>query len=1281
MMSSKFLNHFFASSNIQFSFFSKIIAVALIVLTCSTSNAQLIVTAHQTAEELVKNLVGPGVTTLNPVISCPSSANGIFTVTKSNINIKGGIILCTGNANSAVGPASVLADVSNSSRGDEDLTKLSGQPTYDACKLEFDFIPTGETVKFRYVFGSEEYPSFACTQYNDVFAFFISGPGYSAQKNIALIPGTDIPVAINSTAGIVGTSGGNLSICESMGRGSPFKEYYVNNNDGTTITYNGFTKVFTAVAAVKPCATYHLKLAIADAKDHQYDSGVFIEEGSLSSNSLSVSTRDNLQVPVPYCVKGCKNGIFEFKRKYPTSLPLTIHYNIKGTAVNGKDYKNIPDSITIPAYDTVATRTIMPLMVASSEPKTIQLYIYDPFSCNIGKYYADSAKLAIYDSLFVQVNSPDTLICNGARIHILTTGDESLAYSWSPSSGLNSADAKSPITTPTGSITYRLTASLLSSICPPVHAQARLNMPGMTLELKGNMPCPGGTLQILAGNIKGAKYQWTGPNGFTSSEQNVSISNMSVQDTGVYTLSVAMGGCKTSGKYHVSTGKEPIISIQPKPVTICSGSNANFSVHGSGSNVSYQWQAKAGYGFANISNSETYSGTKNNSLNINGTTMIMNGYTYKCIITGPCSSVSSDAAMLTVNDVPIITEQSPSKTACAGKSTTFYVNAKGNNIKYQWQISNGGEFSVIKNSSAYANVNTNTLLITNVSGSMNNYRFRCLISGDCMPSMTSNPDTINVTIPTIINRHPANMSVCAGSDATFSISAAGTKINYQWMVNAGSGFTNIKDGGPYSGSQTNTLQIMSVTKEMNTYQYQCIVSGNCETSVTSNIGRLAVNTNPTIVMVPNDHSICVSGHTIFSTAGSGGNLSYQWYVNAGSGFIPISNNVIYNGALSNTLTVTRALASMSGYKYQCHISGPCGEPIKTSIVSLRVDSMPVITTQPVNSSVCGGNSTSFAVSAVGGSDLSYQWQYSQGASYVNLADDENYSGALSGNLSVKNINTTMNGYLYKCIISSTCSTPVTSRPAMLTTNGMPTITKQPVNTKFCMGGTVNFSLSASGSNLSYQWQADTGAGFNDIQNKGNYNGAYTNSISIKGATSAMSGYKFRCMVSGDCKPGAISNTATLTVNTWPSIKAKGNVLSAGDYKSYQWYFNNSPIPGATSPTYTATKSGAYSVFITDDNGCIDLSSQYIVNSTGTDTATTTKEYINIYPNPATSIVHFDAPMKVNVSISNSHGKVVMHKDNAKAMDITKLQNGVYIIQVYDEKKKLIKTDKLLKSSW
>ncbi|RYZ47880.1 MAG: hypothetical protein EOP49_20095, partial [Sphingobacteriales bacterium] len=254
-------------------------------------HAQIDVVDNQTAQALAQTLVGQGVIMTNPTLNCPTQANGKFTVTASNLGLDSGIVLTSGRANTlggltgANGAPGMTASNTNSVAGDAQLTTLINSntggsiQTFDACILEFDFVPAGDTVKFDYVFGSDEYTTYNCS-INDVFGFFISGPGLTGSQNIALIPGTaNTMVGISTVNNGQGAGQGNPCFLNTFGNG-PYTQYYIDNTaTSTTVVYNGMTQIFQAIKGVIPCETYHLKLAIADASDGILDSGVFLKAG------------------------------------------------------------------------------------------------------------------------------------------------------------------------------------------------------------------------------------------------------------------------------------------------------------------------------------------------------------------------------------------------------------------------------------------------------------------------------------------------------------------------------------------------------------------------------------------------------------------------------------------------------------------------------------------------------------------------------------------------------------------------------------------------------------------------------------------------------------------------------------------------------------------------------------------------------------------------------------------------------------------------------------------
>jgi len=250
----------------------KKVFLLVVFFTFHLAQSQLIVNSSNfTPAQLVQNvLLGGGVTVSNITFNGSSTAANIVqnkvgkfsNGNTTNIGLTNGIILATGNSQVAIGPNndSNSSQPSTISPGDPDLGLLTTNTISNKTIIEFDFIPNGNNLQFKFVFASEEYPEFVNSSFNDVFGFFLSGPGISGpysnnSKNIALIPGTtpSIPITINN----LNNGAANNGPCENCA-------YYVNNGTGSTplvntsIQYDGFTTVIAAVSGVQCGQTYHI---------------------------------------------------------------------------------------------------------------------------------------------------------------------------------------------------------------------------------------------------------------------------------------------------------------------------------------------------------------------------------------------------------------------------------------------------------------------------------------------------------------------------------------------------------------------------------------------------------------------------------------------------------------------------------------------------------------------------------------------------------------------------------------------------------------------------------------------------------------------------------------------------------------------------------------------------------------------------------------------------------------------------------------------------------------
>ncbi|MCP4700653.1 MAG: IPTL-CTERM sorting domain-containing protein [Gammaproteobacteria bacterium] len=218
------------------------------------------------ATDLARNLTEDSrVTFTNARYTGAGSAAGTFTGgVADGLDIDAGIILSTGQIIDASGPNNAGGKTfTHNGSGDADLDGLAGAPTQDAATLEFDFIPAGNILSFRYIFASEEYNEFVNTGFNDVFGFFLDG------VNLALVPASSDTVSINT---INASTNASLFNDNSFSAGTPF---------GTQ--FDGFTAALQVEVPVTPQVVHHMKLVIADANDTAYDSAVFIEAGSFTT--------------------------------------------------------------------------------------------------------------------------------------------------------------------------------------------------------------------------------------------------------------------------------------------------------------------------------------------------------------------------------------------------------------------------------------------------------------------------------------------------------------------------------------------------------------------------------------------------------------------------------------------------------------------------------------------------------------------------------------------------------------------------------------------------------------------------------------------------------------------------------------------------------------------------------------------------------------------------------------------------------------------------------------
>lgn len=255
------------------------------ILTAFASHAQFVtIQTTQTTEQLVNTiLIDPNCGAISNVTgSAFANGRGYFNAGTSNFPFSQGIVLRSGVVGNTVGPYNASFDTSaGSGLPDADLNTVlqssggSGN-TIDASFITFDFVPTGDLLSFNFLFASNEYGQFQCI-FSDVFAFILTNLTTNQKTNIAVVPGTNIPVSVTKIR-----DAAYNAACPSV-NAAFFGSYLASAGNAATapISMRGITQPMTAKALVVPGQSYRLKLVIADASDSSYDSAVFIEGGSL----------------------------------------------------------------------------------------------------------------------------------------------------------------------------------------------------------------------------------------------------------------------------------------------------------------------------------------------------------------------------------------------------------------------------------------------------------------------------------------------------------------------------------------------------------------------------------------------------------------------------------------------------------------------------------------------------------------------------------------------------------------------------------------------------------------------------------------------------------------------------------------------------------------------------------------------------------------------------------------------------------------------------------------
>ncbi|MCP9768347.1 choice-of-anchor D domain-containing protein, partial [Lacihabitans sp. LS3-19] len=357
------------------------------------------------------------------------------------------------------------------------------------------------------------------------------------------------------------------------------------------------------------------------------------------------------------------------------------------------------------------------------------------------------------------------------------------------------------------------------------------------------------------------------------------------------------------------------------------------------------------------------------------------------------------------------------------------INIAGSPINYKWQIDQTGTgFVDIVPSATYSGIDKDTLKINMVTLGMEGYKYRVILSNACN-TITADTSTLKVNVlPTIITQ-PIGQTVCVGNQTTLSVVANGSGLSYQWEVNTGSGFVNISNGVNYTQVNTPNLRITDIGNGFNNNIYRCKIFNSC-ISINSDPAALIVDPTITILGQPINKTVCQNGTVSFNVVSvhlSSGAINYQWQVstNGGITYSNVSNNTIYAGVQTNTLTLSNIPYYLNNAKFRCLMNNYC----QSFGAALSVTPVVTITQNPSNVIICEGNFASFSVVAAG-EGLTYRWQVKSGPSFVNILDGGIYQGATSSTLQIAGATVADNGKLYRCVVTGNSSCDVSPKTSL-----------------------------------------------------------------------------------------------------------------------------------------------------------------------------------------------------------------------------------------------------------
>ncbi len=602
-------------------------------------NAQ-ITTQGISCSNAVQNLIGQGVTISNVTCDCNSSAMGSFN-NANNLPVSSGVIMTTGNLGQVTnGGCAGGSTVSNGHPSNGLLNGIAGNSTFDQCTIEFDITPTCNTLQISFFFASEEYPEYVGSNFNDAFAFFISGPGISGTQNLAVVPSSSTPVTINTI---------NPSTNSSY--------YNSNGSCGRGIEFDGYTDALTTYANVIQCQTYHMIITIADAGDANFDSGVFLLQNGLSCPGGDITVSKNVidNCTAPSCNSSINLSISGGTPPYTTTWKKNNTFFSSSSNIN-----NLCEGIyTVEVLDNACHS------------------FYD--TINIKDARTPNSSFTVSD-VCLSTASPITNTSTIPSPDVITT------YTWDFGDGTTSNQI-TPSHTYSSSGTYNIELTVESNKgCIATFSLPTEIFPTPSVLFSPSSSCIGSSTTFIdqssVSNGTITSWSWDFDDGNTSTNQNPLHLFSSVGTYNVQLNVTTNNNCTGSTTIPFTVNPLPVSDAGQDSILNCSRTSMNLDGSGSdmGANFSHLWTTTDG-------NIVSGASTVSPLINQNGTYTI----TTTNVNTG-CSS-SDDVTINNDTIMPVSNAGSDTAITCIPQVNLDGSLSSQGNYSYLWTTNNGNIIS------------------------------------------------------------------------------------------------------------------------------------------------------------------------------------------------------------------------------------------------------------------------------------------------------------------------------------------------------------------------------------------------------------------------------------------------------------------------------------------------------------------------------------------------------------------------------------------------------------